>query len=101
MIAAIVVFCSGLVLQYLLYSRVLVPGLDQPDAMSKKRTLTRWFSYNAGLWAIVVLGSIAYVALERGHANGYVWILPAVGAVLGTGLPMQLSVLRIARAALS
>ncbi|MFZ0218207.1 MAG: hypothetical protein WAM30_19910 [Candidatus Dormiibacterota bacterium] len=80
---------------------MLVPGLADPDPRRKRQALTRWFSYNAGLWAAVVIGSIVYVALERSHASGFLWILPAVGAVFGTGVLMQMSVLRIARTALS
>ncbi len=78
-----------------------MPGLAQPEPARQRRTVIRWFSFNAGIWVLVVLGCIAYIAVFRTHANGYAWILPPVAALLGTGIPMQLSVMRIARTALA
>lgn len=78
-----------------------MPGLARPEPAEKRRTVIRWFSFNAGIWVLVVIGCIAYIALLRPHATGYAWIVPPVAALLGTGIPMQLSVLRIARTALS
>lgn len=63
--------------------------------------MIRWFSFNAGIWVLVVIGCVAYIAVFRKHATGYAWIVPPVAALLGTGLPMQLSVMRIARTALT
>jgi hypothetical protein len=78
-----------------------VPGLARPDPVEKRRTVVRWFSLNAGMWVLVVICCIVYIALLRGHVTGYLWILPPVAALLGTGLPMQFAVMRIARTALS
>jgi len=87
--------------QYLLFSGFLVPGLARPEPAEKRRTVIRWFSFNAGIWVLVVIGCIAYIAVFRHRATGYAWIVPPVAALLGTGLPMQFSVMRIARTALS
>lgn len=63
--------------------------------------MIRWFSYNAAIWVLVVIGCIVYISLLRNHFSGYAWIVPPVAALLGTGLPMQFSVMRIARTALT
>lgn len=86
--------------QYALYSRVLVPGLDRESIQERKRAMLRWFVLQAIAWAIVLVGAIVYVNLVRSHASGLLWILPALGAVVGTGIPLQLAVGRIARSAL-
>jgi hypothetical protein len=87
--------------EYFLFSRLLVPGLARPEPAEKRRTVIRWFSLNAGIWVLVVLGCIAYIAVFRHQSTGYAWIVPPVAALLGTGLPMQFSVMRIARTALT
>ncbi|MGH7911785.1 MAG: hypothetical protein ACREQM_20680 [Candidatus Dormibacteraceae bacterium] len=78
-----------------------MPGLARPEPSEKRRTVIRWFSFNAGIWVLVVIACIVYIAIERSQATGYLWIVPPVAALFGTGLPMQWSVLRIARTALS
>ena len=75
-------------------------GDQEAEPGEKRRTVIRWFSLNAGVWVAVVLACIAYIAVVRAHATGYVWIVPPVAALIGTGIPMQWSVLRIARTAL-
>lgn len=97
-VAAFLVCAAG---EYLLFSRFLVPGLSNPEPGEKRRTVIRWFSFNAGIWVVVVLACIAYIGVERSHATGYLWIVPPVAALIGTGIPMQWSVLRIARTALT
>jgi hypothetical protein len=79
---------------------VLVPGLERPSVDERKRAMLRWFVLQAASWAVVLLGAIVYVSLVRGRASGVLWILPALGAVVGTGVPLQLAVGRIARSAL-
>ncbi|MBO0708852.1 MAG: hypothetical protein J2P43_12025 [Candidatus Dormibacteraeota bacterium] len=87
--------------EYALFSWFLVPGLARPEPAEKRRTVIRWFSFNAGIWVLVVIGCIVYIAALRHNSTGYAWIVPPVAALLGTGLPMQFSVMRIARTALS
>ncbi|MDR0358519.1 MAG: hypothetical protein LBJ87_03515 [bacterium] len=86
--------------QYALYSRVLVPGLARESVEERKRAMLRWFVLQAIAWVVVLAGAIVYVNLVRSHASGLLWILPALGAVVGTGIPLQLAVGRIARSAL-
>ncbi|MBO0688343.1 MAG: hypothetical protein J2P40_02030 [Candidatus Dormibacteraeota bacterium] len=87
-------------MQYALYSRVLVPGLDRESVEERKRAMLRWFVLQAIAWVIVLAGAVVYVNLVRSHVSGLLWILPALGAVVGTGIPLQLAVGRIARSAL-
>lgn len=86
--------------EYLLFSQMLVPGLARPEPAEKRRTVIRWFSFNAGVWVLVVAGCVVYITVLRHHSTGYAWIVPPLAALIGTGLPMQLSVMRIARTAL-
>ncbi len=60
-----------------------------------------------GLWikvvlswqVLVVAGSLLYVAvLASRHLHGVAWVAPAVGAVLGTALPLQVAAISIMRA---
>jgi hypothetical protein len=62
--------------------------------------LKRWIKV-ALVWEVLVLTACAaYMALlSSRHGAGIAWIAPAVGAVLGTALPLQFVVISIARAA--
>lgn len=101
LVGGIVAFLVCAAVEYALFSRFLVPGLARPEPAEKRRTVIRWFSYNAGIWVLVVIACIVYIALLRAHVTGYAWIVPPVAALVGTGLPMQFSVMRIARTALT
>jgi hypothetical protein len=37
-------------------------------------------------------------AVTRTHRSGFLWIAPPIAALLGTALPYQLAVMRLARA---
>jgi len=52
------------------------------------------------LWQVlVVVVSASYIAvLASSHSRGYAWAVPAIGAVFGTALPLQLAVVAILRA---
>jgi len=52
------------------------------------------------LWQVLVVGGSAiYVAvLGSTHVRGYAWAVPAIGAVFGTALPLQVAVIAIMRA---
>ncbi len=51
------------------------------------------------LWQVVVVTvSATYVALLASrHTAGLAWVAPALGAVLGTALPLQVAVVAILR----
>jgi hypothetical protein len=53
------------------------------------------------VWQLVVLvGSALYVAVNASaHTRGFAWIAPAVGAVFGTALPLQITVVALMRSA--
>lgn len=52
------------------------------------------------LWQVLVVGaSASYVAvLASMHTYGYAWVVPAIGAIFGTALPLQVAVFAILRA---
>ena len=52
------------------------------------------------LWQVLVIAaSVGYVAvLASNHTRGYAWIVPAIAAVFGTAIPLQVAVVAILRA---
>jgi hypothetical protein len=52
------------------------------------------------LWQVVVVaGSAGYVGmLAAQHPRGIAWIVPAIAAVFGTAIPLQVAVVAILRA---
>jgi hypothetical protein len=52
------------------------------------------------LWQVVVVVICAvYVAvLGSQHPRGFAWIVPAIAAVFGTAIPLQVAVMAILRA---
>ncbi len=61
--------------------------------------LGRWLKV-VFIWQASVLAAAAgYVALlASNHQPGYAWVAPALAAVFGTALPLQIAVVRIMRA---
>ncbi len=49
---------------------------------------------------IAVLAGIYVLALLSRHPSGWAWVAPAVGAVVGSAVPLQIVVGRIMRSAL-
>jgi hypothetical protein len=63
-----------------------------------RQAAVRWIKVSVAWQALVLAGSAAYVlALSPGHAHGFDWIAPALGALLGTALPLQLVVVSLMR----
>ncbi len=59
----------------------------------------RWLKVVLVWQAVVVAGSATYVAvLASQHTRGFAWVAPAVGAVFGTALPLQVAVIAMLRA---
>ena len=52
------------------------------------------------LWQVVVVAvSASYVAvLASGPPRGFAWVAPAIAAVFGTAVPLQVAVMAILRA---
>ena len=97
--AAAAVFTACVAVQYLAYARLLLPGLRRPEVAEKRRALKRWFAF-AVAWQAALLAAVAAYAfpISRSHPTDATWVAPAVAAILGTALPLQLAVVRIARA---
>ena len=67
-------------------------------ADERRSALRRWVLFTVG-WQLAVLVFVgAYVvALLAGHPRGGFWAAPAIGAVVGTALPLQVVVAGILR----
>ena len=88
-------------LQYVLYALVLRPALRDEDPERRRAGLVRWTGFLLGYEALVAAGSAVYVlAVMQRHPGGWAWVAPAIGAVAGSAIPLQVVVGRIMRSAL-
>lgn len=79
---------------------VLRPALAADDPDARRAGLVRWTGLMLGLEALVAAGAGVYVlAVMERHPGGWAWVAPAVGAVVGSALPLQVFVGRIMRSA--
>ena len=93
---ALAVFIGAAGIQLGLYLRLLRPALAAAD-MPRSR---RWLAAALGWQVVVLVASAAYVfGRSASHPAGLAWIAPALAALLGTALPMQLAVGAVLRAA--
>ena len=93
---ALAVFAGAAAIQVGLYLGLLRPALAASD-MARSR---RWLAGALGWQAVVLVASAAYVFGRAGsHPAGLAWIAPALAALLGTALPLQLAVGAVLRAA--
>ncbi|HEX9475975.1 MAG TPA: hypothetical protein VGA41_04915 [Candidatus Dormibacteraeota bacterium] len=61
--------------------------------------LGRWLKVVLPWQLAVVVASTGYVAvLASMHVRGFAWVAPAIGAVFGTAMPLQVVVIAILRA---
>ena len=78
---------------------MLRPALVSEDIERARPAVMRWLRTTIAFQAAVVVAAGLYVAvLASAHRQGVAWIAPAVGAVIGTALPLQLAVISIMRA---
>ena len=92
-------FLAALAVQYGLYRALLRPPLQTRDISQMRVAIGRWLKVVLVWQALVVGASAGYVALLASqHARGVVWVAPAIGAVFGTALPLQVAVIAILRA---
>ena len=85
--------------QYVGWRRIAAPSLREPDLDQRKAGLKRWMIFALSYQVVVVILVVVYVALV-GHTHpASAWPAPAVGAVMGTALPLQIAVMAISRAA--
>jgi hypothetical protein len=99
LVAGVVAFLVTLAVQYGLYHRLLRRSLQARDVDRMRAGISRWLRV-AIVWQVVVVAASAiYVAvLASQHARGFAWAVPAIAAVFGTALPLQVAVVAILRA---
>jgi hypothetical protein len=84
--------------QYGLYHRLLRRALPTRDVALIRPALKLWIKV-AVAWQVLVLGACAVylIAFGSGHGPSIAWISPAVGAIFGTALPLQVVVMALLR----
>ncbi len=74
-----------------LYRWLLRAPLQAADLERARPAFRRWIVLAVAWQGVVIAGAGLYVfAQTRQHPSGIAWIAPAMGALLGTGLPLQL-----------
>ena len=85
--------------QFGLYTSMLQRALRLPDLELARPAIGRWVKTVLVFQTLVLLATGAYVAaMASRHLHGVAWAAPAIGAVIGTALPLQLAVMSILRA---
>ena len=86
-------------MQYGLFARLLEGPLRTRDVAQMRPAVGRWLKVVLVWQVVVLLVSAGYVAsLSSAHAAGYAWVAPAIGAVFGTAIPLQVAVVAILKA---
>lgn len=92
-------FLLTLAIQYGLYHLLLRRPLRTQDVAAMRPAVGRWLKVVLLWQLLVVVASAGYVAvLASHHTRGFTWIVPAIAAVFGTAIPLQLAVVAILRA---
>jgi len=88
-----------LAVQYGLYHYLLRRQLQTHDVTLIRPAIGRWLKVVL-LWQVLVVAVAAsYVGvLASQHTRGFAWAVPAIAAVFGTALPLQVAVFAILRA---
>ena len=82
-----------------LYGWLLRPALSKRDLAVMRPAIFRWLKVVIVWQVAVVVASATYVAvLGSKHPGGFAWVAPAIGAIFGTAMPLQLAVIAIMRA---
>jgi hypothetical protein len=91
---------TALAAQFGLYLAILHTPLRSRDIDRARPALKRWMALALGWQVFVVVAAASYVAvLASRHVHGQAWIAPAIGAIFGTALPLQVVVVAVMRAA--
>jgi hypothetical protein len=78
---------------------MLQRALRLADLELARPAIGRWVKTVLVFQTIVLLATGTYVAvLASRHPHGIAWAAPAIGAVIGAALPLQLAVVSILRA---
>jgi hypothetical protein len=93
-------FLAALAVHWILYRRLLAPGLGDADPDTRRRALKRWA---VGLLAlhlcVLALAAFYLYAMLSRHQSGIAWTAPALGALVGAAAPLQFFINRLLRAA--
>ncbi len=80
--------------------RYLRTPLRSPDLELRAHALVRWAKVTGAWGAVAVVLAVAWVVgFSAAHARGYAWVAAPVGLLAGSGLPLQVLLPRISRAA--
>lgn len=85
-------------MQFGLYRRILHSPLTKRDIELAKPALVLWLKVAVTWQALVLIGSGIYL-VGLHHRPGLAWTAPAIGAIVGSALPLQFVVVGIMRAA--
>jgi len=81
------------------YRRLLQRPLLTHDVAQMRPAVSRWLKVVLAWQVLVVAASAGYVGVMASqHPRGIAWIAPAIAAVLGTAIPLQVAVVAILRA---
>jgi hypothetical protein len=84
--------------QYGIFHRLLRGPLLTNDEAQMRSAVRRWLKVVLAWQAVVLVVSAGYVAVLSSTHTGYAWVAPAIGAVFGTAIPLQVAVFAILRA---
>lgn len=85
--------------QYGVYHALLRSPLQTLDTARIRPAISRWLKVVLVWQVVVVVLAAAYTALVApAHPAGYAWVAPAIAAVFGTALPLQVAVMAILKA---
>jgi hypothetical protein len=89
----------AMVVQFGLYVLMLQTALRSREIDKARPAVMRWFKTVLVWQLLVVLAAASYVALLGAHhPRGLAWVTPAVAAVFGTAIPLQVVVISVMRA---
>ena len=99
LVLGLVGFLAAAAVQYGLYASMLQRALRLADLELARPAIARWVKTVLVFQTLVLLATGSYVAVMASrHLHGIAWTAPAIGAVIGTALPLQLAVMSILRA---
>jgi len=82
-----------------LYATMLRRALRLSDLELARPAIGRWVKTVLVFQTLVLLATGLYIwVMASKHLHGIAWTAPAIGAVIGTALPLQLAVMSILRA---
>jgi hypothetical protein len=85
--------------QFGLYQRLLRRALLTRDLAVMRPAIFSWLKVVLVWQVAVVVASASYVVvLGSKHPGGFAWVAPAIGAIFGTAMPLQVAVIAIMRA---